>query len=528
LQPRRAAAAVAATLLLSALPMGATQAADQGEPAARPRTLEINEYRLEGVAHLTQLEAEAVVAPFLGPGRLFDDVEKARAALELAYSDKGYQAVTVAIPPQKVREGVVTLKVTEGTVGRLRVRGAHWFLLSEIAREAPSLAEGIVPNFNDLLRDVVVLNQLPDRRITPALRAGAVPGTVDVDLNVVDVLPLHGSLELNNRNSGETTALRLNGSLRYDNLWQQGHSLSFTFQVAPKRVADAKIFSLGYQARFLQVPWLSVSVNAVNQDSDISTLGGTAVQGRGRTVGTRVAFTLPGPTDLFHAVTVGLDSKRYGKELATDPYSLPIGYAPVSLQYLAALSSDSSQTNLTATVTFNLRALSSGEEAFDAKRYGASASFLDLRTEASRTQSLVWDLQLFGRVLGFIGSGPLIPSEQVTAGGAESVRGYYEGQVAGDKGVVASGELRSPSAAPWIGSWLGEWRLHLFADHARVVLLDPLPEQQSTFQLWSAGAGTRIRAGPFYGVLEAGVPMRSQGTIRRHDWRYLFRLSGEF
>jgi hemolysin activation/secretion protein len=498
------------------------------DPAPRPRTLEINEYRLEGLQQLSQLEVEATLEPFLGPGRLYDDVEKARAALERLYSDRGYQAVTVAIPPQKVRAGVVTLKVTEGRVGRLRVRGARWFWLSEIRREAPSVAEGTVLNVNDLVSDLAVLNQIPDRRVTPALRAGVVPGTVDVDLNVVDELPLHGSLEWNNRASAGTSAERLNGALRFDNLWQRGHSLSFNFQTAPRRVSDARIFSASYLARFLDAPWLTASINGVIQNSDVSTLGDVAVKGRGRTIGTRIAFTLPGPVELFHMITAGLDVKRYGKDQADDPYGLPISYAPASLQYLASWSSGSAQSQLGATATFNLRALSSGIEAFDAKRYGAGGAFLHLRLEGSRTQELVWGLQAYGRVQGFVASGPLLPSEQFTAGGAETVRGYFEGQVAGDKAAAGTLELRSPSAAPWFGAWMGEWRLHLFADVARVALIDPLPEQFSAFLLWSAGGGTRLQLGPLHGALDVAIPMRADGTIRRRETRYLFRLSAEF
>jgi hemolysin activation/secretion protein len=90
-----------------------------------------------------------------------------------------------------------------------------------------------VPDFNAVTKDIVGLNQWPDRRVTPALRACVTPGTVDVDLNVEDKAPFHGSLELNNRRSPNTTGSRLIGTARYDNLWQLGHSFSFTYQVAP-------------------------------------------------------------------------------------------------------------------------------------------------------------------------------------------------------------------------------------------------------------------------------------------------------
>ncbi len=97
------------------------------------------------------------------------------------------------------------------------------------------MSEGKVPNFTDVTRDVVALNKLADLRVTPALQPGVEPGTVDIDLNVKDTLPLHGAVELNNRYSADTTPLRLNGSISYNNLWQAGHTINASFQVAPER-----------------------------------------------------------------------------------------------------------------------------------------------------------------------------------------------------------------------------------------------------------------------------------------------------
>ncbi len=84
-------------------------------------------------------------------------------------------------------------------------------------------------------KDIVALNQWPDRKVTPALRAGVTPGTVDVDLNVEDKVPFHASVELNNRQSPNTTPTRITATAHYDNLWQRGDSFSFTYQIAPQR-----------------------------------------------------------------------------------------------------------------------------------------------------------------------------------------------------------------------------------------------------------------------------------------------------
>ena len=76
-------------------------AAPPAAPApATPARFDIDEYRVEGADALPQIEVEEAVYPFLGPNRTADDVEKARAALEKAYHDKGYQTVGVSVPQQ--------------------------------------------------------------------------------------------------------------------------------------------------------------------------------------------------------------------------------------------------------------------------------------------------------------------------------------------------------------------------------------------------------------------------------------------
>ena len=96
----------------------------------------IREYRVMGSHVLNPEEVQEAVYPFLGPGRTPDDVEQARAALEKAYRDKGFQTVNVQIPEQRAARGIVLLQVVENKVGRLRVKGSRYYSLEEIKRRA--------------------------------------------------------------------------------------------------------------------------------------------------------------------------------------------------------------------------------------------------------------------------------------------------------------------------------------------------------------------------------------------------------
>lgn len=514
---------------------GASAQTTQTQPT-QSRQLDINEYRVEGVKLLPQEDVEAAVYPYLGPGRTTDDVEKARAALEQAYNDKGYQTVAVEIPPQRVEGGVVKMQVIEGKIGRLRVKGSRYFSLNEIKDEAPSLAEGTVPNFKDVQRDVVALNQQPDRRVTPSLRAGVAPGTVDVDLNVDDTLPLHGSLEVNNRYSADTTHTRLNATVHYDNLWQLGHSLSLSYQVAPENSADAKVYSGSYLARLPDTSWLSLLVYGVKQDSDVSTVGDINVAGRGEIVGTRAIITLPYEEGFFHTLSLGFDYKHFdeGVTLGGEASQSPITYYPVTAAYTANWTEDDATTQFDATTTFHMRGLGSDPAAFDAKRFKSSGDFIYLHGDLSRTQELTWGMQGYAKIQGQLSSEPLVSAEELSGGGLDTVRGYLESEVLGDNGVLGTIELRSPYIPDLFGTtakdfFIEDWRVYLFAEGGALSINDPLPEQQSTFNLASIGVGSRIKFLNYVnGSVDLGLPMINQNPTKAYEPRVHFRLWSEF
>jgi hemolysin activation/secretion protein len=513
---------------------GADKAASGAAPVENtpaPQSLDINEYRVEGTNLLPQIEVEEAVYPFLGPQRTTDDVEQARKALEKAYTSKGYQTVSVEIPPQQVKDGVVTLKVVEGKVGRLRVKGARYFALDEIKEEAPSLAEGTVPNFNDVSKDIVALNQQPDRKVTPALRAGVTPGTVDVDLNVEDNFPLHGSLEINNRYSQGTSELRLNASVHYDNLWQLGHSLSISYQVAPENTADALVFSGSYTARLPDVPWLSLMLYGLNSDSNVATLGSSNVAGRGSVIGGRAIVTLPGEQDFYQSISFGMDYKHFDENVSqgASQFATPIEYYPINATYTASWQDETSQTQLDAGLTLHTRGLGSTPAQFDAKRFDSGGDFIYFKGDVSRTQELPAGLQLYGKVQGQLASQPLVNSEQMSGGGLDTVRGYLESEVLGDDGVLGSIELRSPSLASWLGPKVNELRFYTFSEGGTLSIRSPLPEQQSTFNLASVGIGSRMRLfDHFNEALDLGLPLIGEVATRSRAPRLDFRVWSDF
>ncbi len=465
-------------------------------PATGPVAhFDIFEFVIDGNTVLPETDIETAVYPFLGEGRTAADVDQVRDALERAYAQHGYQTVQVEIPPQGVENAIIHLRVVENPVGRLRVLNARYHAPSSIIANAPSLAEGRVPNTRELQDDIIALNQQPDLRVTPRLVAGKTPDTVDVDLDVEDHLPLHGSLEINNQHNQNTTPLRLIASLSYDNLWQLGHSINLSYQIAPENPSDARVFSGSYLARIAQTP-VSLLLYGVKSDSNVAALAGTNVIGRGGIVGGRVITTLPGSETFYQSVTAGVDRKDLTQDVITagSPSNAPILYYPLTLAYAATLQEGDTVTQADAALNLALPGLGSNSEKFDFQRSQARPDYLYFKADLSRTQPLPADLVAYGKIDGQITGDSLLSSEQYSIGGAATVRGYLEAERLGDYGAHATFELRSPSFGAPISPRINEWRAFTFLDAATALVRQPLAEEKASFRLASVGVGTRFKA----------------------------------
>lgn len=493
--------------------------------------LYVREYRVKGNHILKPIEIEKAVYPFMGPGRSENDIEQARLGLEKIYKSKGYQTVYVEVPQQTGARGIIYLNVVEAPVGRLRVKGSRYFLPSKIKAQADSMAEGTVPNFNEITKDIQALNRWRDRKITPELRAGVVPGTVDIDLNVEDKLPLHGSLELNNQYNANTVPLRLSGSLSYSNLWQLGHTLGMSFQVAPEKPSDGTVYSGFYQMPVESVEGLSVMLTGAVQDSNISTLGGGAVIGKGKIIGLRLIKTLPADTGYFHSLSFGLDYKDFVQDVNAGGavISSPISYYPFTLSYSAGHVGDNSFTEFNAAAVFHFASMGGSQSEFAARRFGAKDNFFYLRGDFAHTQDLPGGFQAYAHVQGQAAAQPLINTEQIAGGGLNTVRGYLIATQLGDSGVFGSLELRSPSFIGTAKEKANEWRVYGFVEGGQLYVNSPLPGEERTHDLASAGFGTRFRyLDHITGSIDLGVPLVTQPNATAHHIYWTFRLGVDF
>lgn len=543
--------AVAAVAPADPIPAQPTNAAtDQG-----PR-FSVEAFDVSGNTRLSQDMIEQTVYPFLGPDRSLEDLEKARVALEEAYKKQGYESVVVELVTEtakdgstrlKVLYGIVQLKVVEAPIGRLRVIGAKYHLPSVIKDRVPALAQGGVPDLRKVQAQLAEANKDPDLQVTPSLRAGKIPGTIDVDLKLKDTLPLHASVEFNNDHSRETSPWRVNGTVRYANLWQLGHSISFSYVVAPQNRNESETYVASYLAPIYASPW-TISVSGYKSNTNVATLGGTAVLGDGYQFGARGIYKLPVSGESIHLLSFGLDYKNFQQNISipdqanpNGPPNLlrtPVDYPALILSYAYQGSIGANPFDFTTTISLGLRGIGINENDFKNRRAGpdiseASSSFSHVNIDADYTRDLGKDWFGFIRFSGQFADGPLVSNEQFSAGGFSTVRGYFQSEVVGDDGFVGAIELRSPSLSAFIGERVGryidEWRLFIFADGAQIRVRKPTVGQTDSFSLLGLGFGTRFRLFKHVsGDAILGFPLQDATFSRVGDKQATFSIKAEF
>ena len=499
---------------------------------AQEAKFDVFEYRVEGTTLLPTQAVERAVYPHMGEQKTVADVEKAREALEKAYHASGFLTVLVTIPQQKVEGGLVKLAVTEAPVERLRVVESRYFLPSDIKAGVPELAEGNVPNFQVMQTELAALNRSPDRRVSPVLRPGKTPGTMEVDLKVQDQLPLHGSVEVNDRYSQDTQRARLSANVRWDNLWNKQHSIGLTFQTAPNDPEESKVFSANYTVPLRSGDFLAIY--GLQSDSDVAAVGTLSVVGRGTVLGVRYIRPLPGSGAFFHSASFGADYKDFDQSVNlpdSGGFNTPINYLPFLMGWDGTWLSDGSTTKLGLNFNFHLQGVAGSEQEFADKRFKGRPAYAYVRGNASQDWALPQSYKTSLRASWQLSGQPLISNEQFAIGGVDTVRGYLESAALGDRGLTLSLEARTPNLAPGFPS-LGEsvTNMHALAffDAGTVSVIDPISATDS-FSLSSLGVGFGLTG---FSGLDASVfwayPLDEIGNTRRGDHRLHLRFAYEW
>ncbi len=176
-------------------------------------TFDVRAYRIEGNYGVLPPEKFGVLSNYTGTVD-FARVREGLGVLQLLYRDLGFVTVSVTLPKQKLTNGVVQVKVVEGKLADIKVKGNQYYSRENVLRALPSLDTNILLNTKWFQPELDRANQNQDRQIYPVISPGLEPGTSDLTLQVKDRLPLHGHVEINDKSKPGTPLLRMDTAIQ--------------------------------------------------------------------------------------------------------------------------------------------------------------------------------------------------------------------------------------------------------------------------------------------------------------------------
>lgn len=486
-------------------------------------------FKVEGNSLLQQSEVDAAVQAFIGPQRDFGDVQKALEALEERYRQRGYTTVNVILPEQVLERGEVVFKVVEGRLKGVRVFGQHHFDEENIRSSLPTLKVGEPPLINEVSANLRIANENPAKKITLKLKPGDREEDIDADVEVADERPWKVAFTLENTGTELSGKNRLGVSYQHANLWNLDHILTAQYQTSPEQTDDVKVYALSYRVPLYRVgDALDLFVTQSNVRSGIgNTLPGFTMTGGGFFYGGRYTLNLKRHGNYDQQIVFGLDYKAFDPtRLQGQVVTNGITVHPLSAQYNGRWQADNTEISVFGSIARNLPWGSNGRQSAFRQHTGeANNRITDDYTiyrgglTASHSYSTDWQVRFSGNAQW--SHRPLIAEEYFGLGGAGSVRGFLEREIAYDSGLQTSLELYTPELCQFAGSE-HRCRMLAFLDNGSGFKADAQPGEKSREHIGSAGFGLRYSYGKNvalqtdYGYVLQGTEDRGRGEWRAH------------
>ena len=392
------------------------------------------------VKDIKEEDLQALAREVLGEDVYFDELLEVCSKVTNLYRSKGYLTSYATVPPQRIVDGVATIKIVESKVGEMNIEGEKWtreWYLKHIIMGKAGLREGDVFNAKNLQRAMKEINKEDYVQVqTEIERQKDGDENTAITLNVRDRFPIDFNVTYDDYGRSYTGAQRVSFLLGMHNLTGLGD-----------KIYGGTILSSGATG------WMAGYSLPVSS------------------YGTRLSFDfndshvrLGGP---YKSANVKGNAQSYFFKLtqpliqtAKSDLFFYTGYDYVN----ANTSAYNNLPNPERLSTYNLHVWRSGFYGMTDDSYGRwignlgidfgmggnghgaiqDTSFFKLTGGATRVQRLTARTAGIVRVNAMYSPNKLYAAEQFQLGGPYTLRGYQPAELIGDYGVSGTVEYRFP------------------------------------------------------------------------------------
>ena len=427
-----------------------------GAPISGP-PVRIVAVSVQGVTVYPPTEIQVLTQGLTGPGVPFAHIDAVRQQILQRYRTDGYVLSTVSAE-YDAASGQLRYRVTEGHIASVKLDGDIGPAGVQVLRFLTRLTEEPVIDAATLERYLLLAQDVPGVNLHAVLQPSTdQPGALTL-VAQVSRQAVSGLVATDNRASRLTGPIETLAGIALNSFSQYGERTEVSIYHA---WPNSQTFGQASVETFIGSSGLKVAIyggagetvptgplSAINYNGVTQVFGAKAsypvIRSRRQTLNTWLAF------DGIES-TINTNLGIGGASAVTSYDSLRIlrlggDYA---LSDLWAGNDRPAIDGISARISKGMDILgaTTNGQAITAPRTGEQTNLLKFNFQLSRTQTLCYPWQgasvaLMGLLAGQWSNSILPPSEQFYLGGAQFTRGYYAGEVAGDKALATTAELQ--------------------------------------------------------------------------------------
>ena len=404
---------------------------EKAEPVKKGGTaFLLKEVKVTGSTIFKERDFQPIYEPYLNKKVTFQDMDMVSKKIESKYKEKGYFTTTVYISEQEIKNGVIEIRIAEGKMGKLNIEGNKWFSVDFIEKFFHAKKNEIL-NIKSMARDILRINKNPDLQIKAVISQGKEPQTSDISLKVEGKLPWHAGFLQDNRGSRLTGKYRSMFFMRSSNVFGLGDTVFINSLYTGNSFGESVSYSIPvgtYGTKFgIDMNYFKMKLGREYKSFDIT--------GKTQIYTPHLSWELALREDFEAYADLGLDIKSIKKKMAGDTTASDQLRTPY-FGFDFSKTDSSGQTTFSPKFDFGTSGFlgASSRNHTPSSREGTGGFFFKYEQSLNRIQKMFFDSYMSIRTQLQIASHTLASSEQFQLGGADSVRGYPEGDYSADIG----------------------------------------------------------------------------------------------
>jgi hemolysin activation/secretion protein len=421
-----------------------------GPPSETPPiTISVRQIEVVGSTIFSQADFAPLLDSYIGKSLTLEELRQVADSITQLYLDGGYITSRAILVDQTIRDGMVQIRVIEGSLEAIEIEGTHRVNPSYI-RSRIRLG-GKTPLNQGRLEDQLRLLRLDPlfKNVEASLRAGSGLGQSILTVRVTEANALIADLSVDNYSPPSVGSERMGAVLGYRNVTGNGDALVGSYYRST--TSGSNLYDFSYQ----------IPLNALN-----GTLQLRAAPNDFRVTDPAFADqTIRGSEELYE-----LSFRQPLVRSPREEFALSLGFTYRSGQefFNDLLLDDNISSSTTSVIKFGqdyVRRDPSGAWA-GRSQFNVGTGLFDATTgptpnglffswlgQAQRVQILNQDNLLIAQLDVQLTPNALLPPQQFVIGGGQSLRGYRQNALIGDNGVRVSVEdrialLRDESGSP--------------------------------------------------------------------------------